>query len=76
MRKRGDQLLNKNDFKRIVDAARSKNLPIAAVEATQAPDGTKTVKVIVGEPAKAGSTAEGNELDKWMSDHARETQRA
>ena len=73
MRKPRDQTFTKNDFYRAVDAARARDLPIAAVEATRTPDGVRTVKVIVGEPPKdggqdGGDPSTGNPWDEVLTD--------
>jgi hypothetical protein len=56
-RKPNEQTFRRTDFFRAVDAARARDLPIAAVEATRTPDGVRTVKVIVGEPWKDADTS-------------------
>jgi hypothetical protein len=69
VRKPRNQTFTKTDFYRAVDAARARDLPIAAVEATRTPDGVRTVKVIVGEPAKGGAApeAELTPLEEWRA---------
>jgi hypothetical protein len=51
-RKPRDQLFNKNDFNRLIDAARHKGLPIARIDAMR--DG---LSLVVGEPVKDGGGA-------------------
>jgi hypothetical protein len=72
-RRPDDQTFRRTDISRAASAARALGLPIAAIEATRSPDGARTLKIIIGEPTK---DTKGNELDKWMSDHARKTERA
>jgi hypothetical protein len=48
-----DQLFNRNDFNRLVDAARKKGLPIARIDAMR--DG---LSLVVGEPPKDGTVPE------------------
>jgi hypothetical protein len=70
-RKPRDLTFRKNDAARAYRAAISAGVPNPRIEI----DRHGTISIIAGDPPKNGS-AEGNELDKWMSDHARKTERA
>jgi hypothetical protein len=61
----------KGDAVRAYRAAISAGVPNPRIEITR----EGTIAIFSGDPAKNGS-AEGNELDKWMSDHAGKTERA
>ena len=58
-----------NDFHRAIAAAKAEHLPIRAIETRHNLDGTRIVKVIVGEPTKDNGVAD-NPLDQWMTSHA------